>query len=114
MQINLNQNPTNFKSVTITKDALKEMSKRLTAGEFTIGLEKFKEKYANSPVDLKIDVLDKKNTRLDAMLSCEKNGTKAFTYFTEKLYSYLLDLNPKRFLKKVGKEVKEIEKYCGY
>ena len=109
----INNNPTSFKSVKITEPAMQELCKRMPAGKFVIGVENFKTKYKNSPVSLVIDIFEKENPRLDATISYKKGEKEDLVHIMENQFSYLLNLNPAGFLKKAGKELEAMEKeFC--
>ena len=111
--INYNYNNPNFKSVDLGR-AEKILEERLSPKQFKTFKEALTKKFGKSPIKMKIDSADGFGDRLDAQIYLRKGDVEEHVYMEESKLANLFNINPMKFLKKVGKKFEEIEKKFGF
>ena len=106
MKISNNYQP-NFQAGYISKEANELLAKRMKAGEFIAAQEKFFNTFKDSKINVKLDTIDKKSNRFDAILffntgKQDPSKDDFFAYLREDKF-ILLFKNPQKFLNKVYK-----------
>ena len=120
MQVNRVQNQPNFGKVYLGSELKRAISKGYISVTKMKMIEKFKNKYENSKITAIIGLAtpETKSTRLDAQVYYvepikNKLNENSFGYYVESALSYMFGLSPKNFLKKMGEQVKLLEKKLG-
>lgn len=117
MQINNNYQPS-FGKVIFHKQLSIAIAEGKISAKRLEQIRKFQEHYDSSDINVILGLAnaDRQMQRLDAQVFYRKPNGKIddyFSYKSENLLSYALGFSPKKFLNKVGEEVRLIaESFC--
>lgn len=116
MEVNRVQNQPNFGKVYIGLELRKAIQNGQLSSKKIDLIKNFEDKFEKSQITTILGLADcgTKTSRLDAQVfykKPEKMGAEeqSFGYFAENALTYLLGISPKRFLNKMGEQVRILE-----